>query len=625
MLTCLKSRLTNRGRNPRNKAGRTRNTSVALRIEGLETRNMMSGLGLVSADLATAVLAGSKPGASNGTGSALVSSAAAGANAASAQAIPAAPSFTATPASSSQINLAWKSVSQASGYYIDIVINGAWKQIGNYGAGTTGCQVIQLAANTTYMLDVGTYNSSGTAWAASQNATTLMNPPAAPTLAATATSSTQITLSWNSVSGASGYLVDQLVNGSWQQIGNLSSGNTTCTVSPLSPNTTYTFDVAAYNNGGTVWAASKSATTRPIDHPLADTAYQPASGSLFGANGPLYTDVHQGNMGDCWLLSSLAEVAYRDPADIKSMFTAEGTTTENGATVSLYQVRFYNPSGVAQYVTVDSELPSGGSEYDNTSNGVLWVALAEKAYAQANGAGFVQTNSPGSDSYAALNGADPAWALQAISGKSASHIAVNPANVAAAWNAGDLIVLGSSSNANDNLIVGDTTHGTHAYAMVGYTGSGATPFELFNPWNDSTVVNQTTNYYGHQVYDGTCYISGSMISSDFANVSVGAGAAPALGGAGQAAHNTSGSLLADAGKGAGQNNSPSTTAMAGAAAPAQPQGQLAADHLFAEWADGADAGLATSHVSRGAAADASMLAQMLGDQLVDGMLPAAAI
>ena len=99
------------------------------------------------------------------------------------------------------------------------------------------------------------------------------------------------------------------------------------------------------------------------------------------------------------------------------MFTYQGTTVENGATVGLYSVRFFNGAGVAKYVTVDTELPNGGQWYDQPQNGVLWVALAEKAYAEANGAGYVTTGTPGSDSYNALNAGNPVWALQAITGK----------------------------------------------------------------------------------------------------------------------------------------------------------------------------------------------------------------
>ena len=227
-------------------------------------------------------------------------------------------------------------------------------------------------------------------------------------------------------------------------------------------------------------------------------------------------------MGDCWLMASLAEVAARDPADIQSMFTAAGTTVENGSVVDLYTVRFYNSAGVAGYFTVDTELPAGGTYYDQATNGVLWVALAEKAYAEANGAGWVTTGFEGSDSYNALNGGDPAWALQAITGKPANDYVVNPTNIAAAWNAGQLIVLGSSPNANDNLIVGDS-EGTHAYAVVGYSTSSTTPFELYNPWGISSVIGSTISFNGRQVYGGPFYADANLISQDFAFQSVGRG------------------------------------------------------------------------------------------------------
>jgi hypothetical protein len=224
------------------------------------------------------------------------------------------------------------------------------------------------------------------------------------------------------------------------------------------------------------------------------------------------------------LLSSLAEVAARDPADIINMFTSEGTTVVNGATVSVYSVRFFDSTGAAQQVTVDTELPSGGAYYDNPENGPLWVALAEKAYAEANGAGIVTTGNVGSDSYDALNEGNPCWALQAITGKSANGFNINPSNMAAAWKAGDLIVLVSSPKAGDNLIVGDST-GTHAYAVVNYTASSKTPFEVYNPWGASAVVGSKTTFDGHEVYGGPFYANANLIAKDFAAQSFGTGAA----------------------------------------------------------------------------------------------------
>jgi hypothetical protein len=446
---------------------------------------------------------------------------------------PAAPTFTMGALSGTQISVSWHTVSGASGYLIDEWINGAWRQIGSFGSGATGCTVAGLSPNATYYFDVGAYNSAGVAWANYQGITTspTLRLPAAPSFAVSVVSSTQINLAWNTVSGASGYLVDELINGAWKQIGSFGSGATGYSVTGLSANSTYYFDVAAYNSAGVAWANYQSATTRgagggggagALTEPAAQTGYSAVSGSLFGANGPSYLDVEQGYLGDCWLLASLAAVAARDPADIRSMFTADGTAVENGSAVSLYTVRFYNSNGVAQYVTVDTELPSGGDYYDYPANGVLWVALAEKAYAEANGAGIVTTMSERSDSYAALNGGDPAWALQAITGKSANDFAINPANIAAAWNAGEIIVLGSSPTPASPYIVGDS-QGTHAYAVVNYTASSSSPFEVYNPWGTNSAGWALGTFNGHEVY-GLFWASASFLSQNFAGQSIGMGA-----------------------------------------------------------------------------------------------------
>ena len=205
--------------------------------------------------------------------------------------------------------------------------------------------------------------------------------------------------------------------------------------------------------------------------------------------------MEQGAAADCWLEASLAEVAARDPQDIRNMFTYDGTIVDNGATVGLYTVRFFNTSGSAVYVQVDTELPSGGEYYDHVDNDLgtqaLWVALAEKAYAVANGLGYVTTNNEYQDSYNALNYGDPAWALQAITGNPASDYSINPTNIASAWNSGDLIVLCTSTPTSSHIV------GDHCYAVVGYNASSSQPFEVFNPWG--------TNSSGYAPGSGTIW------------------------------------------------------------------------------------------------------------------------
>ena len=173
---------------------------------------------------------------------------------------PAAPSLKAAVVSGTQVKLSWNKVSGASGYLVDKWVGGVWKQIGSFGSSTTSDTVSGLSSGTTYYFTVGAYNAGGVSWSNSQGVTPL-SPPAAPSLKATPVSSTQVNLAWNTVSGASGYLVDEWINGAWKQIGNFGSGTTSDPVTGLHSATTYYFDVGAYNSGGTSWAKSQSATT----------------------------------------------------------------------------------------------------------------------------------------------------------------------------------------------------------------------------------------------------------------------------------------------------------------------------------------------------------------------------
>ena len=92
----------------------------------------------------------------------------------------AAPSFTATAVSATQINLAWNRVAGATGYLVDIDewVNDAWKQDrGSVGSGCTSYAVPGLSSSTTYYFFVGASNPAGTTWAQSKGATTLSPTP----------------------------------------------------------------------------------------------------------------------------------------------------------------------------------------------------------------------------------------------------------------------------------------------------------------------------------------------------------------------------------------------------------------------------------------------------------------
>ncbi len=339
----------------------------------------------------------------------------------------------------------------------------------------------------------------------------------------------------NSISTSNGTKIDQWqpTGGTNQQWTLLAAGNapvvTEYVVNASSGKVLYDPNFSTSNgtaiqqyqpNGGT----NQQWNISPFANPVAITAYSPAPAGtpLFKNGGPSSLDVAQGTdpstVGDCWLEASLAEVAARDPQDIRNMFTYDGTTVDNGATVGLYTVRFFNTSGSAVYVKVDTEFPSGGDYYDHVRNDlgtqVLWVALAEKAYAVANGQGYVTTANQYQDSYNALFGGWPSWALPAITGKPAGNYSINSTNLASDWNSGDLIELVTSSPRSSYLFP------NHVYALVGYNPASSKPFELFNPWGtDSSgwCPGETNKIYG------VVWVNAAFISQNFIKQSIGHG------------------------------------------------------------------------------------------------------
>jgi hypothetical protein len=254
----------------------------------------------------------------------------------------------------------------------------------------------------------------------------------------------------------------------------------------------------------------------PLADPASDVAYSPppASAPLYNTQ-PSYLDVVQGE-ADCWLLASFAEVSARNTQDIKNMFVYDGTTVDNGSTVGLYSVRFYSTNGTAFYVQVTAELPAGGTYYAHVGNALgtqaLWVALAEKGYAEANALGLVTTGMEYRGCYSSLNWGDPAWALPAITGNPATDYTIDPTGIASAWNSGQLIVLCTGTPSSPYIV------GSHCYALVGYNGSS---FEIFNPWGTDSAG--WAPGHDNQIY-GLQWVSPSFISQNFTVQCIGTGA-----------------------------------------------------------------------------------------------------
>ena len=228
------------------------------------------------------------------------------------------------------------------------------------------------------------------------------------------------------------------------------------------------------------------------------SSYQDESSMpLFGSNGPQYTDVNQGNVGDCYFMSALAVTAKNDPSLIKNMIQSNGNGT--------YSVDF-QVNGKDDYVTVDSQLPvmssaswANGSNLEFANGNTLWAPLVEKAYAELVEQSAV---TPGmslgknGDSYADIAGGD-GNGITAITGQQTtmtvdsggSSISSLSSQLSAAMSKGQDVLMGTGNSAGGNLV------SDHMFEVVGFNASTNT-VTLQNPWNTAvgSSASQKMNF-----------------------------------------------------------------------------------------------------------------------------------
>ncbi len=256
-----------------------------------------------------------------------------------------------------------------------------------------------------------------------------------------------------------------------------------------------------------------------VDPNLSSLRYEHASGDLF-VDGPTFDDIDQGNINDCYFLAALGEVAKHCPVDIYQMFTDNGDGT--------FAVKFFKGS-TPVYVTVNRELPVLGfgtsgtawaagfgtntdpygmvfpNNYDNANN-ELWVALAEKAYAQLDESGWI-----GQDNNNVYHGIDfgNAKAVYAhLTGKSATYASLSSSSTATgminALSTGKAVTLTSKDPTPDTTITSN-----HEYMVLDYDATT----KLFRVFNPHGIINNDKPGGGFQ--SPFVFLSWSDITHNF--------------------------------------------------------------------------------------------------------------
>jgi hypothetical protein len=204
------------------------------------------------------------------------------------------------------------------------------------------------------------------------------------------------------------------------------------------------------------------------------SAYQATALPLYGPSGaPIADDVNQGDLGDGYLLSSLADVATQNPSAIESMISSNGNGT--------YSVDF-DVNGEDDYVTVNGQLPvlasnaeqANGSNLEYANGSTSWAPLIEKAYAELNEQSGVPGNgNAATNSYAAIAGG-LAYPLTEITGQSTNSWSLSGMSTSAQNSLAS--TLGSTFAANGEVLLstaGPTQGNLVAGQMFEVTGFDA--------------------------------------------------------------------------------------------------------------------------------------------------------
>jgi hypothetical protein len=232
--------------------------------------------------------------------------------------------------------------------------------------------------------------------------------------------------------------------------------------------------------------------------------YQEIESPLFKdglASSISYKDIKQQDLGDCYFLASLGAVAERSPGLIRSMFIDNGDNT--------WTVRFYH-DGKPDYITVNRDLPTdanGNAVFAGWDNG-LWVALAEKAYAQANESGWIgQDNTRSYNGYklsskssedndGGINGGQGNNALYHLTGLETDRKAMK--TLAQHISGGSRIEEIKDAVRNHKMVVintgsfpADNITGAHSYTLVDYNPA-TDKFTLYNPHGRTVPVDSET-------------------------------------------------------------------------------------------------------------------------------------
>ncbi len=275
------------------------------------------------------------------------------------------------------VSISWSTASVATGYTLDRATSssGPWTQV--YSGSGASFADSGLQFGTTYYYEVCFDNGSGkSSFSPSVSATTLSGIPTG--LAATATGSQSISVSWNTVTGATSYTLQRATSssGPWTQV--YSGSTASYSNSGLQPGTTYYYEVkSGTSTGSSVYSSSVSALTYPAT----------PTGLTVSATGPQSISTSWSAMTGATTYALQRATSASGPwTQIYSGSSAQ--FSDSGLQVGVaywYEVRSGNSSGNSAYssavsaTTLKTITWTGGGANANWSTAANWGGVAPVA------------------------------------------------------------------------------------------------------------------------------------------------------------------------------------------------------------------------------------------------------
>jgi Zn-dependent metalloprotease len=269
---------------------------------------------------------------------------------------PAAPTnLSATPASSSRIDLHWTdNATNETGYRVERSADGvSFALVTTLGANATAYSNLNLTASTRYYYRVASTDGATNSFSAVVSAVTLAPPPAPTLLAGTAVASSRIDLSWSdNASYEQGYRIERSFDGiTYTQIGQVGPGVTAFSSTSLGASTLYRYRVRAYD-GPNVSGYSNvaSATTLPppaAPSALVATTFDATRIDLAWADNSNYEQGYR-------VERSTDGVSYSQIAQLGANTTSYANLSLPASTTYHYRVRAYDGPNVSAYSNVAS-------------------------------------------------------------------------------------------------------------------------------------------------------------------------------------------------------------------------------------------------------------------------------